>query len=104
MSAEVTRANEAVGTLRSCLIEGDSEQQTRERKTKRRALGISVVLQGAAITVLLLIPVLGRTEKIDLRRVTPMPPIGRYGVEHPRANAGPVQPATRLVTVRFAPD
>ena len=75
MSVEENKKSaEQIGTLGSCLIEGDSEQKSRERKTKRRALVISVSLQSLAIGALVLIPLLGRTEKISFAMVTPMPP------------------------------
>jgi len=74
MSEEKRNAAEQIGTLSSCLIEGDPEQKARERKIKRRALAISIALQCAAIVALVLVPLLGRTEKISFSIVTPMPP------------------------------
>ena len=71
-----------IGTLSGCLIEGDSEQKSRERKVKRRALGISIALQSAVIVVLVLVPLLGRTEKISLTNVMPIPPY-RAAAHHP---------------------
>ena len=81
MSEEKKNAAEQIGTLSSCLIEGDPEQKARERKIKRRALAISIALQCAAIVALVLVPLLGRTEKISLSIVTPMPP---YRAVRPR--------------------
>ena len=74
MSEMKKNAAEQIGTLSSCLIEGDPEQKAHERKVKRRALAISITLQCAALVALVLIPLLGRTEKISLSVVTPMPP------------------------------
>ena len=74
MSEGKKNAADQIGTLSSCLIEGDPEQKARERKIKRRALAISIALQCAALVALVLVPLLGRTEKISLSIVTPMPP------------------------------
>ncbi len=63
-----------IGTLGGCLIEGDSEQKARERKIKRRALAISVMLQCLVLVALVLTPLLGKTEKLPYTIVTPMPP------------------------------
>ena len=53
-----------IGTLGGCLIEGDSEQKARERKIRRRALAISVMLQCLVLVALVLTPLLGKTEKL----------------------------------------
>jgi len=101
MSVEEKRkAAEQIGTLSSCLIEGDSEQKARERKIKRRALVISVVLQSLALVALVLVPLLGRTEKIAYQMVTPMPP---YYRSTPRANEARqlVQPIRQECIVCF---
>jgi protein TonB len=74
MSVEEKRSAEQIGTLGSCLIEGDSEQKSRERKTKRRALTISIALQSLAIVALVVTPLLAKTEKLSFVIATPMPP------------------------------
>jgi periplasmic protein TonB len=68
------RAVEQIGVLGNCLIEGDAEQKTRERKTKRRALTISILLQSLAIVAIVMVPLLGHTEKISYKVLTPIPP------------------------------
>jgi protein TonB len=65
---------ETLGSLCSCLLEGDREQRTRERLARRRALAISIALQSAALTALVLIPLFGKTERIVLANVTQVPP------------------------------
>ena len=59
--SEVT-PEECLGSLRGCLVEGNAEQRARERRLRRRALAISILLQSAALTVLVLVPLLGKTE------------------------------------------
>jgi protein TonB len=74
MSVEEKRNSaEQIGTLSSCLIEADPEQKARERKIKRRALVISIVLQSLVIVALVLVPLLGRTEKLPYTLFTPIP-------------------------------
>jgi protein TonB len=71
-------SEEGLGSLRGCLVEGNAEQRTRERQIRRRALAISVLLQCAALAVLVLLPLFGKAERISLTIVTPMPPYSHY--------------------------
>ena len=70
-----------IGTLGSCLIEGDSEQKARERKIKRRALAISITLQSLVLVGLVLTPLLGKTEKLQFTLFTPIPNYYRQAPE-----------------------
>jgi periplasmic protein TonB len=70
-------SSENLGSLRGCLVDGDAEQRHRERGVRRRALAISVLLQSAALTVLVLVPLFARTERIAMKDFVPMPPYGR---------------------------
>jgi protein TonB len=72
MSVEV-RKEESIGSLSGCLIEGDAEQKSRQRKVKRRALGISVFLQTAAVTAVVLTPLFAKPERIALNGYVPIP-------------------------------
>src|SRR5579859_3627972 len=93
MSEEkVRRSSEQIGTLGGCLIEGDSEQKARERKVRRRALTISVALQLAVIVALVLLPLLGRTEKLPFTLFTPIPNYYRSTPE-PIVESRPAGPA-----------
>ena len=84
---------ENLGSLSSCLVDGDAEQRGRERRIRRRALAISVLLQSAALIVLVLIPLFGKTERIAIKDFVPMPPYG-HPSHHPRGNPrpGPTSP------------
>jgi TonB family protein len=76
VSAEIVE--KSLGSLRSCLVEGDAEQLKRERRLRRRALAISIFLQCAVLTALLLVPLFGKAERIALTIVTPIPPYSAY--------------------------
>lgn len=94
MSVEEKRKTaEQIGMLSSCLIEGDSEQKARERKIKRRALVISVVLQCTALVALVLIPLLGKTEKLPNTLFIPIP---NYYQSKPK----PVDPVRETQPIR----
>lgn len=75
-----------LGSLRSCLVEGDPAQITRNRRLRRRSLLLSVVLQFAVLTALVLVPLLSKTEPLPVGIVMPMPPYHR-----PASPAGPIQ-------------
>ncbi len=83
-TADRSVPHEALGSLRGCLVEGDSEQLARERRIRRKALAISVVFQVAVLAALVLLPVFGTAGKIALGVVTPMPPYPGSGDPSPR--------------------
>jgi TonB family protein len=66
---------ETLGSLCNCLLEGDPEQRTRERRVRRRALAISIALQSAAVAAVLLVPLFGKTGRLVLAKdFVPLPP------------------------------
>ena len=82
-------SEEVIGSLKSCFVEGDPEQQRRERKISRRALVISVVLQTVAVAALVVFPLLGRSERISYEH-TALPPYAPGGpVKQQTGNAKP---------------
>jgi len=83
MSPELKKVCEAIpeeslGSLSACLVDGDAQQRTRERRVRRRALAISIFLESAILAALILVPLFGKAERITLTIVTPMPPYSRY--------------------------
>ena len=103
MSVEPQSVSENLGSLRSCLVEGDPAQRKRERSIRRRALIISVFLQTAILAALVLMPLFGKPAPL----VTPIPPIPIYRkvgeVTHrDRAPEPPRHPAPN-VACRFCP-
>jgi periplasmic protein TonB len=81
---------EGLGCLRGCLVEGDAEQSRRERRIRRRALTISVLFQSAVLTLLVLVPLFGKTDRISKKDFVPIPPYG-----HPNnPRRGPVRSTT----------
>ncbi|HKW62529.1 MAG TPA: energy transducer TonB [Candidatus Acidoferrum sp.] len=82
---------EALGSLGGCLVEGDPEQRSRERRVRRRSLVISILTQAAVVALLILLPLFGRTEHLALSKTfIPFPPYG-HAPHHP---AGPTTTPT----------
>lgn len=82
---------ETLGSLQSCLVDGNLQQRKRERRVRRRALIISVVLQTAILGALVLLPLFGKPAPIS-SIVIPVPTYRSAGAPHPvkntmRANA-----------------
>jgi len=73
------KLEEEVGSLRSCLVEGDAQERHVQSKRRQRALAISVALQGMALTLLLLAPLFGKAERIQVKDWVPLPPFRPVG-------------------------
>ena len=94
-------ANREFAVLHGCLVEGDAEQKRRERQIRRRALVISTLLQAAVLVAIVAIPFFGKSERIALANVTPVPPYYHRGGEmHEHVVAQP-QPAGSRHTFCF---
>ena len=65
---------------------GTPHRSHRNRRLRRRSLLLSVVLQFAVLTALVLVPLLSKTEPLPVGIVMPMPPYHR-----PASPAGPIQ-------------
>lgn len=90
--------------LNSCLVEGDVESEKRARKVKRRALLLSILLQLIVLAALILFPLLGRSERISLAGVTPLPPYAPIGSSHRTAGDSHPKPGRqRVCIVCFSP-
>ena len=62
------------GTLQGCFVEGSAEQRARERRIRRRSLIISISVQAALLTVVLLLPLFAKPERLNYNILTPIPP------------------------------
>jgi protein TonB len=108
-SVSEARPKDSLGSLSGCLVDGDAEQRTRERRVKRRALAISIFLQSAVLAMLILVPLFSKAERISLTIVTPMPPYSRYhDVSHnaaaqPPRRHGPQPPCRFCVPPNIPP-
>jgi protein TonB len=76
-NAKANPQEENLGSLSSCLVDGDPVQLTRNRSLRRRSLLLSVILQFAVLTALILVPLLSKTEPLPVGIVMPMPPYHR---------------------------
>ncbi len=70
-------ARQGLDSLQGCLVEGEPEQRRRERKIRRRALVLSVLLQGSILLALVLVPLLAKPPRLGMTIMTPMPPYRR---------------------------
>ncbi|MCU1239357.1 MAG: outer rane transport energization protein TonB [Candidatus Acidoferrum typicum] len=88
---------QSLGSLQSCLVEGDPDQRARERGVRRKALISSVLLQASFLAALLLVPLFAKPAHLERSIVTPIPPYRH--VAAPTENPPRPQPGTRLVCV-----
>lgn len=84
--------------FRECLVDGDLQQRSLERRVRRRALGLSVVFQGAALAALIIVPLFGKSPQITAREYTPIPPY-YHSVAQTQTNPTPRQEIRHQVCV-----
>ncbi len=95
-SEELIKAQPGAGSFGGCLVEGDAEQNARERKIKRRAVGISVALQSAALAVFVIAPLFAKPAELVGRNVVPIPPYAHHAAQSHTAATPPGRPHVRL--------
>jgi TonB family protein len=92
MNTETRSVSEAsIGSLGSCLLEGNSQDERGARRRKRRAFALAIAFQSLIVTAILLFPLLGKTEHIALN-VRILPPSPHFGGSDPHRAPKP-QPA-----------
>ena len=77
----------SLGSLGGCLVEGNPEQRRRERRLRRSALVVSILIQTATLALLILLPLFGKTEHVALAIPTPIPPYSPYTGSSPDPGA-----------------
>jgi protein TonB len=101
------RSHDHLGVLKGCLVEGDPEQQMRQRQVRRRALVLSIAVQSVIVAVILLVPLFGKPARIALANVTPLPPYSRLAARPPTevrpATSHPPQNVCRFCAPRAIP-
>jgi len=65
------------GNFAECLVEGSAEDKKRGRKIKRRAIAISIALESAGLTALVIAPMLAKPADLGIVITTPVPPYSR---------------------------
>jgi TonB family protein len=104
MSLELQHSPEdTLGSFCNCLVEGDPEQRTRERRVRRRALAISSALQSAVLAALMLIPLFGKTERIALVGMIAIPPYYHHGGQVHEDAATPQRRPTTIYRIWAPP-
>jgi periplasmic protein TonB len=80
-SEERVQAELCAGSFSGCLVEGDTEENARERKIKWRAVGISVVVQSAALAVFVIAPLFAKPAELTGKIVVPIPPYAHHAAQ-----------------------
>jgi protein TonB len=63
-----------IGSLQSCLVEGNPAQRAHERRARRKALLTSVFAQASLLAALILVPLFGKPAHLVMAITTPVPP------------------------------
>jgi protein TonB len=67
-------AQDGLGLLRDCLVDGDAEERAQARKVRRRALTLSVTLQIIFLATLLIAPLFAKVPTLKGLDFVPIPP------------------------------
>jgi hypothetical protein len=99
MSVEEEKTHEEFAALGGCFVEGDPGQRRRERRVKRRALALSIVLQAAVLAAVILLPLFGKGERLAMAVTTPIPPYSPYAA--PQQRTAPARNEARRNACHF---
>ena len=80
------------GPISNCLLDSDPAESRMAGRVRRRAIVFSILLQTLAVASLIVLPLLGKGERIPVRIFTERPPY-RHGTDHPEGRR-PRPPAT----------
>ena len=92
-SGERVKAEPFAVRFNGCLVEGDSRENARERRIKRCAIGVSIVLQTAGLLVLVIAPLFAKPAELAERTAVPIPPYSHRAAPRNR-NPQPSSPHT----------
>ena len=80
MSQERTSVSkEGLGSLTSCLMEGNADEEKGARKARRRALIASIIVQILVLATLVMYPLLSHGERLAVTYITPTIPYSHPG-------------------------
>lgn len=82
-------SKEDLGSLRSCLMEGNADEEKGARKSRRRALIASIIVQILVLATLVMYPLLGHGERLAYTLSTPLIPYSYPGGAARPDNADP---------------
>ena len=94
---------QSLGSLQSCLVEGDPEQRSRERRVRRKALVTSVLLQASFLAALILVPLFAKPAHLVMAMMTPVPPYRHVAVRGDNTQRPPTG-ARRACVACFNPN
>lgn len=88
MGVSVSKENHwnCMGSLSGCLVDGDPAELVRANRLRRKAVALSIVAQGAALALLILVPLIWAGDRIALAGAPPDPIYIVNGGGHPPAN------------------
>jgi protein TonB len=98
-SEEPVKAERCASVFSGCLVDGDAVTAERERKIKRRAIVISVVLQTTGLAALVIAPMFARPAELTERVVMPIPPYGHVPTQRRASQQLHARPTTHWETL-----
>jgi protein TonB len=91
-SEERVKAEPRASAFSACLVDGDAVTTARERKIKRRAIVISVVLQTMGLAALVIAPLFAKPAELTERIVVPVPPYSHSAAPRHASETPPSRP------------
>lgn len=92
-SEEQMQAEPRAGAFIKCLVDGDDvRENAREKKSKRLAMGLSILLESAGLAALVIAPLFAEPAELTERIAVPIPPYSRHAAQQHSSAAQPARP------------
>jgi len=92
--AEKAQENFGLSALTNCLVDADGSTTTNAGRARRKALGVSALIQFCTLVALFVVPLFATGSRLILRptNFVPLPPYGGAPRETPPKNQRPIAP------------
>lgn len=102
---ETAQENFGLSALTSCLVDADGNMTAGAGRARRKALGVSALVQFCTLLALLIVPLFATGSRLILRptNVVPLPPYGGAPKQAPTNNQRVTPPPTKHLSGDFFP-
>jgi periplasmic protein TonB len=100
---EIVKVESGAANFGECLVEGSAEEKKRGKRARRRAIAISIALQGLGLAALAIAPMLAKPAELTVVSTIPIPPYRNYIEQRHAGERRFVRPVVRSTPI-FQPN